>query len=93
MWLLQRMATASPNMRWQCNLSLSEGLAALRKRDLMTDVTFIVGSVPSVKVTAHKLVLSARSPVFCAMFDGPLAESGDIEIPDIDGDTFNVILR
>ena len=87
------METDCQTMRWQCSLSLSEGLSELRKRDLMTDVTFVVGAVPSVKVTAHKLVLSARSPVFCAMFDGPLAESGDIEIPDIDGDTFNVILR
>ena len=41
----------------------------------------------------HKLVLAARSPVFCAMFDGPLAESGEIEISDIRVDVFSVILR
>ena len=87
------METTSENTRWQCSLSLSESLSELRKRDMMTDVTFVVGPSPPMKITAHKLVLAARSPVFCAMFEGPLADSGEIEIPDIRGDIFSAILR
>ena len=87
------MATSSENLKWQCSLSLSDGLSELRRREIMTDVTFVVGASPPTKVSAHKIVLSARSPVFCAMFDWRLAESGDVEISDIDVDTFNVILR
>ena len=87
------MATGSENIRWQCNLSLPEGLSELRRRDIMTDVTFVVGASPPTKVYAHKLVLAARSPVFCAMFVGPLADSGEIEIPDIDCEAFNTMLR
>ena len=90
---VQKMATPMENTRWQCGLSLSGGLSELRRREIMTDVTFVVGASPSMEITAHKLVLSARSPVFCAMFDGPLAESSEIEIPDIDVDTFSAILR
>ena len=58
----------------------------------MTDVTFLVDSEPSVKMRAHKLVLPARSPVFYTIFEGPLAESGDISIPDIDEESFDIIL-
>ena len=79
--------------RWQSGLSLAEGLSLLREKDIMTDVTFLIESEPSVKMRAHKLVLSARSPVFCMMFEGPLAESGDISIPDIDKESFDIILR
>ena len=84
---------AGLEQRWQCVLSLSEGLSQLRDSDIMTDVTFVIDQEPSVKMRAHKLVLSARSPVFYTMFEGPLAESGDISIPDVDEISFDMILR
>lgn len=51
----------------------------------MADVNFIFeDSVSStvVKVPAHKDILSASSPVFDAMFNGPLKENGDVQIVD-----------
>ena len=56
------------------------------------DVTFIVGSEHE-EVHAHKLILISRSPVFHAMFEGPLAEKGEVEMPDVERDTFLVFLR
>ena len=87
------MATSNKNTRWQCGLSLSEGLSDMRSRGAMTDVTFLVGPAPHNKVNAHRLVLSSRSPVFCVMFDGPLTESRYISIPDIHEDIFDIIIR
>ena len=41
-------------------------------------VTFIVGAEHE-EVHAHKFVLISHSPVFHAMFEGPLAEKGKVE--------------
>ena len=56
------------------------------------DVTFIVGAERE-EVHAHKFMLISRSPVFHAMFEGPLAEKGKIEVPDVDKNIFHTFLR
>ncbi|XP_024871275.1 kelch-like protein 5 isoform X2 [Temnothorax curvispinosus] len=56
----------------------------LHKQQL-TDVTLIAGNK---RVPAHRLVLSAGSEYFAAMFTNPLREStqNEIELIDVDGD-------
>lgn len=44
-------------------------------------------------VKAHKLVLAIGSPVFKAMFFGPLAERAVVEVPDISPEPFKTMLR
>lgn len=44
------------------------------------------------KITAHKCVLAAGSPVFDAMLFGSMKETGDIQISDTSPDALNVFL-
>ncbi|XP_067661722.1 BTB/POZ domain-containing protein 6-like [Haliotis asinina] len=69
----------------QCNLRMLE-------TEDFSDVTFRVGSQQQV-VRAHRYVLVSRSCVFHAMFCGPLAEKGEVTIPDIEVDIFKEFLR
>ena len=74
------------------NLSLSKSLGMMLERDLATDITFKIGD-EKVEMKAHKMILMGRSPVFRAMFSGPLAEKTDVTIPDTDQHSFSVFLR
>lgn len=60
-----------------------EAISLLRKHRELCDVVIIVGSK---KIFAHRVILSACSPYFHAMFTGELAESRqtEINIRDID---------
>ncbi|XP_015785870.1 kelch-like protein diablo [Tetranychus urticae] len=60
-----------------------EALHSLRKRRELCDVVLIVSKR---KILAHRVVLSACSPYFHAMFTGELQESrqAEVEIKDID---------
>jgi len=58
---------------------------------LATDVTFLIGKDREA-VQAHKFILKCRYPVFYVMFQGPISEKGDIVIPDIEKDIFQVFL-
>lgn len=46
-----------------------------------------------VKLPAHKMVLSASSPVFDAMFNGNLKETGDVKIIDVSVAAFKEFLQ
>lgn len=50
-------------------------------------------SVAGEKIKAHKLILGISSPVFEAMFYGPLSSDEDILITDIQPDIFQLILN
>jgi hypothetical protein len=82
---------------WQCYKSVTETNEYMLKKQIATDVTFLVyksnnkdssfSSSSSCKETptifkAHKYVLFSRSPVFQAMFLGEMAEKGDVTIED-----------
>ncbi|KAL3858847.1 hypothetical protein ACJMK2_009098 [Sinanodonta woodiana] len=56
------------------------------------DVTFCVGKQKQI-ISAHKYVLVSRSSVFYAMLRGPLQETGPIDVPDIEPDVFQQLLR
>ncbi|KAK3106240.1 hypothetical protein FSP39_015854 [Pinctada imbricata] len=77
---------------WQCDKSLSQCMSYMLANQIMCDVTFLLGE-DRLKVQAHKYMLASRSPVFLAMLEGPMAEKGKIDIPDIEKDIFHIFLR
>ncbi|XP_041372637.1 BTB/POZ domain-containing protein 6-like [Gigantopelta aegis] len=77
---------------WQKGKSVIESLGYSLEEKILCDVTFIVGENRK-RIQAHRLILSLRSCVFMAMLTGPLSEQDDIEIPDIDSDIFDQLLR
>lgn len=66
------------------------------EREVACDVTFVLRDVDGSDVTvgAHTYMLMARSPVFLAMFNGPIAESRRrLMITDVTPDAFKAMLR
>ncbi|KAL5017581.1 hypothetical protein ScPMuIL_007170 [Solemya velum] len=87
------MPTVPPvDYGWQSEKSILECHQHMLEEGIAADVTFIVGKKKQ-EVRAHKYMLICRSPVFQAMFCGPLAEDNNIVIPDIEPDVFFVLLR
>ena len=74
------------------DLSLSKSLGLLLEQDVAKDITFYIGDERK-EMKAHKAILMSRSPVFRAMFEGPLAERGNVELLDTDEESFSVFLR
>lgn len=60
----------------------------------LCDVTFIAGC-DGRKVAAHRIVLSAASPYFAAMFTGSLREVNETEITlqEVDGDSLYQLIQ
>ncbi|XP_077387906.1 kelch-like protein 3 isoform X2 [Festucalex cinctus] len=58
----------------------------LRGKKMLCDVQLVAGSMT---VAAHRVVLAASSPYFCAMFTGDMSESKaqQVEIGQVDGPT------
>ncbi|EFX78801.1 hypothetical protein DAPPUDRAFT_53148 [Daphnia pulex] len=71
---------------------LIQHLGGLHQTMKFSDVTF---TVRGCKFEAHKAILSARSPVFAAMFDHETAEnlSHQVKINDVDPEVFQELLR
>eukprot|EP00899_Mesostigma_viride_P012907 jgi/Mesvir1/21617/Mv04040-RA.1 len=72
--------------------SLSTDLGSLFDSEEFKDVTFLVDGET---VSAHKLILCARSPVFKAMLTGPMREGSEnrITIPEVRMEVFKILLR
>ena len=83
------------NQDWQVGRSVLDCNKYMWEHKVATDVSFHIVSPEgcNVTVTAHKFVLVSRSPVFFAMFCGPLAESSDVQLKDIEVDAFQELLR
>ncbi|CAG2223501.1 unnamed protein product [Mytilus edulis] len=77
---------------WQIGKSLPDRMKYMLHNQLMCDVTFNVGS-EKLPIRAHKFMLASASPVFHSMFEGPLAEKGDVEIADIAPEHFSMLLE
>ena len=80
------MATVQENWQTNCT-SISQRTQYIFNTTLLSDVKFIVpvsnGESESKVILAHKLVLAIGSPVFFAMFYGPMADTRDsIDLPD-----------
>lgn len=72
------------------NLTLSTRLNKLLSTEKYSDCQFIIDNT---KINCHKLILSSASPVFEAMFYGPLAETSCIKIIDINLDVFQLMIK
>ncbi|KAK2142515.1 hypothetical protein LSH36_945g00093, partial [Paralvinella palmiformis] len=80
----QIMAQSVEERGWQVGKSLTQCLENLLTNEMSTDVTFNIkpssGHIGDVKLSAHKLILCARSPVFEAMFSGKFLYTDDIKL-------------
>jgi len=76
---------------WQVGKTLPNRMNYMLQNELMCDVTFQVGANRT-PIKSHKFMLASSSPVFDSMFEGPMAETGDIIIPDIEANIFKDIL-
>ncbi|KAF7996341.1 hypothetical protein HCN44_001973 [Aphidius gifuensis] len=80
---------------WQgTKTTVKERFSYLFNNETLSDVRFLVGRVDQQQtIPAHKLVLSAGSAVFDAMFNGTLAtSSAEIEVPDVESSAFLAVL-
>ncbi|XP_041346620.1 BTB/POZ domain-containing protein 2-like [Gigantopelta aegis] len=77
---------------WQTRRSLAETNLIMLENKIACDVAFRVGPTRE-RIQAHKIMLISRSHVFAAMFNGPMAETGVVDIPDVDVAVFNLFLR
>ena len=77
---------------WQVGKTLPNRINYMQQNELMCDVTFHVGANRT-PIKAHKYMLASASPVFYSMFEGPMAETGDVSIPDIESSIFKDILK
>ncbi|XP_063448949.1 BTB/POZ domain-containing protein 6-like [Mytilus trossulus] len=80
------------NNHWQIGKSVLERNEHMLTNQVMCDVTFIVGQDRS-PIKAHRYMLASSSPVFFNMFNGAVAEKGDVRIPDIKADVFSELLQ
>ncbi|OWF48237.1 BTB/POZ domain-containing protein 2-like [Mizuhopecten yessoensis] len=80
---------------WRDNKSLVQCNRYILEQEIGCDVRFEVGEGDNQKsMAAHKSHLMARSDVFFAMFEGPMAEPNSmIQIPDIEPVTFKLMLQ
>lgn len=71
---------------------IAKSYGSLLENKNSSDVTLVVGDV---KFSAHKCILSARSPVFCAMLECDMVEKskGTVEINDIQPDIIQLMLE
>ena len=73
-------------------LQLAKDLSCLLETNPFSDVTIFVQES---QFQSHKVILSARSPVFAAMFQNETKENqtNAVDIPDVDRETFGALLR
>ncbi|XP_071099513.1 BTB/POZ domain-containing protein 6-like [Haliotis cracherodii] len=76
---------------WQAGKTLAQCNLRMFDAEEFCDVTFRVGSTGHV-IKAHRYVLISRSCVFHAMFTGPLAETSEVSVPEIEPKDFRQFL-
>ncbi|XP_041361882.1 BTB/POZ domain-containing protein 6-B-like [Gigantopelta aegis] len=79
------------NDDWQTRKSLAQTNLYMLQNKVACDVTFRVGPTREI-IEAHKFMLISRSHVFAAIFTGPMAEMGQVDIPDVPVNIFNLFL-
>ncbi|KAL4236489.1 hypothetical protein ACF0H5_004875 [Mactra antiquata] len=79
---------------WQEKRAFEDTNMCMLNEGTLCDITFHVGP-NKVEIKAHKFILASRSPVFYAMFCGPLSQNGSnvVEITDIEPDIMQSLLR
>lgn len=72
-----------------CEFTLYDRISKLLESDEWSDCSFRVGAEV---MRAHKLILATSSPVFKVMLYGPMADSHEILISDIEPQVFQLLL-
>ncbi|KAL3859328.1 hypothetical protein ACJMK2_009553 [Sinanodonta woodiana] len=83
---------SAANIDWQAETDVLGSNRYMLENHVACDITFYVGKQRQ-EITAHKYVLVSRSSVFYAMLCGPLQETGQIDMPDIEPYVFQHLLR
>lgn len=80
---------------WRDRKGIRGCLEYCLENEHLRDIQFrFVAETPLQTARAHRLILAVRSPVFEAMFYGPLADGADhVDITDIDSSAFKSMLR
>lgn len=86
------MSSMTDDLDWQINKTLPECMLYMLEHEIMCDISFRVGPEHRI-LKAHKYMLCSRSPVFYIMTQGSLPETGEIDVPDVDAETFRVLLE
>ncbi|XP_060606522.1 BTB/POZ domain-containing protein 6-B-like [Ruditapes philippinarum] len=85
---------SSVDRDWRESRTVAQCVSHLCFSEHLSDISFTFDDDKSVKLPAHKFVLSMRSDVFEAMFYGYLAEGGEtVFIKDVKPDVMKTILR
>lgn len=94
MWLLHGLGCNAAKMSSKSLLHANPSLGH-RYYDLFRSQKFVDCSftVEQTNIKCHKLILSAASPVFEAMFYGPMSEKHSVEILDISTETFRLMIE
>lgn len=74
---------------WQKHLNVTSSLHYMLENDIMTDITFIMGSG---KVRGHRLIMSARSSVLMRLMEECKDSTLDLG-EDISLDTFQIVME
>ncbi|XP_052784664.1 BTB/POZ domain-containing protein 6-like [Mya arenaria] len=77
---------------WQHAESFSVTNVKMLDDDVLCDVTILAGTDKR-EMRCHRFILASRSPVFYTMFCGSLPETGVVEIPDVEADVFQQVIR
>ena len=88
-----QLTRATPNFDYQLiDATWMEQLWSAACIKQLTDVEFIVSCK---SFSAHRFILSARSPVFTAMFNSDMTEAntGTVEINETNPDVFEIFLK
>lgn len=95
--LFSSISTTSQDEQFRCEGHAEHSLSCMQhylQAEKLCDVTLIAGSNGK-RVLAHRLVLSAASEYFSAMFTGNLRESGESEVTltDVNGDVLQGLVN
>lgn len=86
------MALSIRSQDWQSDKSLTEAVIYAYEHEIACDVIFHLPKHH--EFSAHRLLLSLRSPVFFAMFYGSMAHKDkNVKIEDVDPLAFRELLR
>lgn len=77
---------------WRDDNTLQDCMMYMLEKEMMCDVIFRVREGRKT-IKAHRTILASRSEVFHTMFDGSLPKEREVNIPNIDEDSFKNLLR
>ena len=94
--LSSKHSKSSEEVDWQVGKSVTQSISIAQNCDAWSDISFLCYDQDESHkpIKAHKFILASRSPVFEAMFFGPMKETNKvIKLEDISSEAFKAFLR